>query len=165
MTKEISIYLWDLRFCALHKVVANKLYHQKRAAIFLLRERISMLITLVGSTGALFFTDQTAWWLGLLAFSGIAASLVFRWSDRARSAAVTMVQYMSIQSDIERSGERGFTEVDINFWKAQMASINEPAPNRILWLKSVNEAAKSLGVAEELELNFWQKNTPVIFIS
>lgn len=164
VTKEISVYLWDLRFSALHQTIANKLYHQTRMSIFEQRERVVKLVALFGSGGALFTPNPISWWLGLLTFIGVAASLAFHWPERSRSAAIRMAQYAAIQSDIERVGTRGFTEEQINRWKAQIAGINEPEPNRILWAKSVNEAAKALGTDEVLQLGFWQRTMPVIFV-
>lgn len=159
-------YLWNLRFSTLHMVLANRLYQQQCASIFERRDRWSKLISLIGSS-AVFMTwankDIALYW-ALLSFAGSAASLVFRWSEKARAASDRMSHYASIQADIERIGQYDYTEQQINAWKAKILETTEPSPNATLWQRVCFQASKALGEENVTPLSWWADNKPFLII-
>ena len=166
MTDEARAHLWNLRFLALHQALANKLYHQKCAAIFECRDRLSRLLVLIGSSAvfmALASGDVARWW-ALLAFAGSAASLLFSWSEKARAASEKMMQYSAIEAAIQAVGEWGYTEGQVNQWRAQLSAISEPAPNPALWARACYSADLALGAQDVKAPTFWQLHTPVLTI-
>lgn len=142
-----TLHVWNLRYTALHNALANRLYHQECAHVFETRDRMSKLVGLVGAS-AVFMTlaqAHTAQMWALVAFVGSAASLVFRWAEKARHASERMNQYAAIHADILRVGEYDFTEAQVNEWKAKLSAIVEPAPNAVLWNRVCHQSTLGLG--------------------
>lgn len=132
-----------------------------------MRDRLSKLLGLTGASAA-FMTlasPETAKWWTLLAFAGSAASLVFRWSEKARLAAEKMIQYASIQADIKRVGDWDYAEVHVNDWAAKLAAITEPAPNRILWDRACYTAAVALKSPDVKPLRWLDVHYPALVLA
>jgi len=147
MTLDACDPIWDLRHRALHQALANRLYHQRCAAIFEARDRVTKLISLVGAS-AVFMTlsnKETAMFWALFAFVGSAASLVFRWSEKSRAAGEKMLQYAAIHADIVKVGQWDYDQKHVNGWHSQLNSISEPAPCEALWEKARYDADMALG--------------------
>lgn len=167
MNESARKHLHTMRFQALHTSLANRLYHQHCASIFETRDRFAKLASLIGAS-AVFMTltapDVAQYW-SLLCFSGAAASLVFRWSEKARLASEKMIQYSAIQSNIQRLGEWDYTEEDVNKWNAELSSITEPTPNRILWDRACFLAASALNSPDPQALPWFDKHCPGLVLA
>lgn len=159
-------HLWNLRFSTLHMVLANRLYHQQCASILERRDRWAKLISLVGSS-AVFMTwankDVALYW-ALLSFAGSAAALVFRWSEKARSASERAAQYANVQAEMERVGQYDYTEQQINAWKAKILEITESSANATLWDRVCFQASMALGAHDVQPLSWWAMNKPILMI-
>ena len=163
---EAEKHLFELRFQALHTALANRLYHQKCAAVFELRDRLARLAGLIGAS-AVFMTiasTETAKMWALLSFVGASASLIFRWSEKARLASEKMMQYAAIQTDIQRVGEWDYNVAEVNDWTAKLAAITEPAPSRILWDRACHSASLALKSPDVQPLTWLDQNCPSLAI-
>lgn len=142
-------YLCERRAELQVHVLANRLYQQERQRIFELREGAVKVISLVaGSVSFVKVADpQFLQVSAAVLVIATSASLVFTWGAKARDAAKRCSDWIALDRDIARAGERYFEERQLDEWKARCNEVesNEPAPNLILWEQSYARACASLG--------------------
>ena len=141
-------YLCERRIELRIHVLTNRLYQQERQRIFEHREGLVKVVSLVAGSVA-FVKVANADWLqtssGLLVIA-TSAALVFGWGAKARDAAKRSADWTGLDRDIARTGERRFTEEDLDEWNARCCEVEstEPAPNQVLLEQSYRRACAAL---------------------
>jgi hypothetical protein len=161
-------YLHDRRFEIRVQVRMNRHYQQRRQAAMEFREGLVKVCSLIaGSVALANVTDpQIIKAAAAVVFAGTAAALVFGWGNKARDAAKRFVDWVALERDIDATGERTFTEADLDAWQARCTAIEsgEPAPNRRLLNACHMLACESLGSSTDKHPGkaTWQRLPPVI---
>lgn len=142
-------YLHNRHFNLRVRVLANLLYQQKRQSIFETREGFVKVASLAAGSVALTKVADPGAVNAMIAviFVGTAGSLVFGWSTKAKDAAKRCSEWTGLQAEIDRVGERGYTEEQLCQWQASCTSIEsgEPSPNTRLFGNCTSKAATALG--------------------
>lgn len=147
----------------------NRMYYQERQSIFELRDGAAKAISLI--SGSIAFASVAdpmivKWAAAAVTASGVAA-LVFGFGNKARESAKRSAEWALLERDIERAGERDFTESQLNDWSARCNEIEagEPAPHPRLLEQSYLRACAALGSKPSPStLSKWQRIRPAIFI-
>lgn len=163
-------YLWERRAAIQLRALANRIYYQERQRIFETREGIIKVISILGGSLAfskLAVNDLVQWCAALITISS-AASLVFGFGAKARDSAKRNSEWALLERDIERAGQRDFTEENLSTWAARCNEIEagEPAAHPGLWEACYQRACASLGQTPSgpAQLSFWHRHCPPIAI-
>jgi hypothetical protein len=145
------------------RTLSNRLYQQERQRIMELREGLVKVASLVFGSVALsrVVKDQAIIDTGIaIIFAGNVSSLVFGWGSKARDAAKRAAEWVTLDRDIEKAGERHFTEDDLKLWYARCSEIesSEPAQNQALFDSCFRRACLLLRVKPPAEVPkyFWR---------
>ncbi|HEY4081353.1 MAG TPA: hypothetical protein VGM81_11685 [Burkholderiaceae bacterium] len=142
-------YLYERRSELLVHVLSNRFYQQERQRIFEAREGAVKVSSLVaGSVAFVRVADpQLLQICAAVLVVATSISLVFGWGAKARDAAKRCSDWIGLDRDIARTGERSFVEADLDEWKARCCELesSEPAPNHVLWEQSCSRACTALG--------------------
>lgn len=127
----------------------NQLYQQERQRLFELREGgVKVCSLLAGSAVISRLADpQVILVAAAVIFVGTAASLVFSWGTKARDAAKRSAEWSALHRDIDATGERQFTEVQLDSWfgRCNELEAGEPAAHLVLLERCYRRAAEALG--------------------
>jgi hypothetical protein len=161
------LYLWDRRASIRVRALMSRFYYQERQRIFETREGVVRAISILG--GSLAFTklfgadakwlnlDVQQWCAAIITATG-AGSLVFGFGTKARDSAKRSAEWAMLERDIEMTGERDFTEADINKWAGRCNEIEASAPSLhpVLQEKCYLRACASLGNKPIGESSLWR---------
>lgn len=142
-------YLWNRRQDLLVKALANRRYQLERQRIMEWREGAVKVASLVAGSAAIAKVADQGVIYGAVAviFIGTAASLVFGWGGKARDAGKRAGEWIEFEASIVVTGERDFTEQQLNEWQARSnrLEMGEPAQNRYLLEWCYLQACNDLG--------------------
>ena len=168
MTDDEYKYLWGRRHNIVIRALSNRIYHQERQKVFEFREGFIKAISICA--GSLAFAkisepDISKWFVALITVLS-TFSLVFGYGNKARDSAKRSIEWTQLERDIERIGQRDFTEVNINEWvsRANEIEADEPAVNRILFELCFERANETLGGQADIKLNKFQRLIPHVFM-
>jgi hypothetical protein len=169
MEKEEFDYLSNRRSDIRLRALMNRMYYQERQSIFEFRDGAAKAISLI--SGSIAFANVAnpmivKWAAAAVTITGIA-SLVFGFGNKARESAKRSAEWALLERDMESTGERDFTEQDLNDWAARCNEIEagEPAPHPGLLERCYLRACAALGsTPSPSKLSLWQRIRPAMFI-
>ena len=148
---EGADYLWKRRDVLFHRAQLSSLYHRSRERFFDVADRTSKFATLLSGSAALasITDDGVRVWLLVAVAITSALSLAFAFAERARRHADLATKWTLLEADMERAGEREFTDEMLNDWSARRAEIEatEPPHSRALVKMIQNRIATASGKA------------------
>jgi hypothetical protein len=155
----------DIRLRAL----ANRIYQQERQRIFELRDGLVKVVAIVaGSVGFANVADPAIIrWCACAITLTSAASLVFGFGSKARDSSKRAPEWALLERDMERAGERHFTEDQLNEWSARCNEIEagEPAQHPVLWEECFQRACTALGSMPKASARLgWRRHLPIVFL-
>lgn len=163
MADEEWAYLCNRRHDIRVRVLSNRLYQLERQRIMEQREGIVKVASLVAGSVAFarLANQQVIAACVAVIFVGTSASLVFGWGSKARDAAKRSADWVGLERDIEATGERGFTEADLDRWSARCNEIEsgEPAANQTLFERCYLRACQAMGTKpadETIRVPWWR---------
>jgi hypothetical protein len=161
-------YLWHRRYDVKVRTLMNRMYYQERQHIFEFREGIIKALSIAAGSIALAKVTEPEVIQLCAAIITIAStlSLVFSFGNKARDSVKRSTEWASLERDIDKVGERDFTEEQINQWFAQANEIEsgEPAANKRLLNKCHDRAITALGGKLDVKLNLFDRYIPPIII-
>ncbi|MBU9614739.1 hypothetical protein KTE96_23675 [Burkholderia multivorans] len=161
MTDVEHKHLWNRRCDLLYRAELSTLYHRKRARFFALLDRWDKIFTLLFGSAAFaqVITLDRNPWLALPFVVLAFASLIFDFSESARRHGELASSFKMLESTIEGTGERDFTESDLNAWSARLREIEsgETSAYSLLVRICQNEIARSRGDSADVTyIPFWR---------
>ena len=141
---------WDRRRELKVRALSNRLYQLERQLIMEWREGSVKVASLAASSVAVANVSNQSIirYAAAVIFIGTCCSLVFGWGNKARDAAKRAADCVALAADIEMSGEREFTEDQLNAWAARshVLEAGEPAQHAALFERCYRRACADLGV-------------------
>lgn len=145
--QDQATYLWNRHELLLDRVQYSTLYHRKRERFFDFWDRAIKGLAIIGGSAAVarLSTSEpdTALWSAAMVTVTSTIGLVFGLAERARRHSDLARQYTTLESEIVETGERDFTESNLNRWDAKVREIEstEPPALRNLVIACQNELA------------------------
>lgn len=168
MSEEEHNYLWGRRYNVIVRALTNRMYYQERQRIFEWREGIIKAASILAGSVAFARVTEPVIIQWCVAFITLAStiSLVFGFGNKARDSVKRSAEWALLERDIERIGERGFTEEDISEWlsRANEIEAGEPAAHRILFERCYERAVEALGGGAIIKLSTFERYLPPIFM-
>lgn len=161
-------YLYNRRSDIRLRALANRFYHQERQRIFELRDGLVKAVAIFA--GSVAFANVAEKRVLQLCAASItlssAASLVFGFGSKARDSAKRTSEWILLERDMERAGERNFVEEQLNEWAARCNEIEvgEPAAHSGLWERCFQRACESMGSKPAKHATFFERHRPVLFL-
>lgn len=162
--EEVTEYLWTKRHDALYRAELSTLYHRRRERFFDTSDKIAKAVAVLGgaaSLSTLIGADSIKWAAAMITVTS-TISLVFGLSERARRHAELASSFKRLESKILSSGERDFTEADVNCWLSEVRSLEatEPAALSALVTDCQNRMARAVGQIDAVrELSLFRRLT------
>lgn len=161
-------YLWKRLHEIKVRTLTNRIYYQERQRIFEWRDGfVKAASILAGSVAFARVTDpEVIQWCAAFITASSTASLVFGYGNKARDSVKRSTEWAQLGRDIERAGERDFTEDQINQWCARANEIEagEPAAHHILFERCYERAVEAIGGKADIRLSFWDRHYPPFMI-
>jgi hypothetical protein len=161
-TSNMSDYLWQSRFDILYQVRLSALYHRKREGFYDLLDKLTKLAVIVGGSAVFANTSQSSE-IGIAVAIAGALSLVFDYGVKARNHAQLAQDYGLLESEIEKTGERDFSEKDTNQWHSNLAKIESKEPPALTNLVKVCETELYSALGQKAEALPWYKKATAHF--
>lgn len=155
-TSQVSDYLWKTRFDILYQVRLSALYHKKRESFYDLCDKLTKLAVIIGGSAVVANTDYTAE-IGIAVAIAGALSLVFDYGVKARNHAQLAHDYGLIEVAVEKTGERDFTENDLNQWRGNLTSLESKEPPTLTNLVKVCESELFTALGQKAQPLPWHK--------
>ena len=166
MHNDNESYLWKRRHEIKVRALTNRIYYQERQRIYENREGfIKATSILVGSFAFAKVADpDTVKWCAAIITGASTFSLVFSFGNKARDSAERSVEWAQLERDIDKQGERDFTEEHINQWFARANDIEagESAVHKALFEICYERAVAALGGHAEIKLSLFDRFLPNI---
>ncbi len=147
-------YLWVKRGKLIYKLELSTLYHLKRERFFDLLDKLFKAFSLIGGSAAIYKISDTEIVKFIAASITVTSSLslVLSFSDRSRKHGDFAKSYRKINSIIQKTGERDFSEDDLNKWESETCEIESTEPLALSTLTVIcqNEIAISRGEYESV---------------
>jgi hypothetical protein len=153
---QVSDYLWQERFNTLYQVRLSALYHRKREGFYDLLDKLTKLAVIVGGSAVFANTSQSSG-IGIAVAVAGALSLVFDYAIKARNHAQLAHDYGLLEAGIEQTGERDFTEKDLNQWRSNLASLESKEPPTLTNLVKVCESELFAALGQKAQPLPWHK--------
>ncbi|MET3132901.1 hypothetical protein AAKU55_003182 [Oxalobacteraceae bacterium GrIS 1.11] len=166
MSEEFA-YLSNRRSDVRQRALANRIYYQERQRIFEMREGFIKVISILAGSYAFakMIDPEVVKWCAIAITTSSAASLVFGFGTKARDSAKRSSEWALLERDIERAGERNFTEDQVAQWLARCNEIEagEPAAHPGLFERANHRACEAMGSTPG-KVAWWKLHRPAIFI-
>jgi hypothetical protein len=168
MSAEVETkYLWDRRSDLRLRALMNRIYYQERQRIFEWRDGIVKVVAILA--GSVSFANLANTEIIKFCVTAItvtsAASLVFGFGTKARDSARRSADWALLERDMERVGERNYTEEQLNEWTARCNEIEagEPSSHPGLMERSYLRACAAMG-SKPKHTSRWLRYRPAIII-
>lgn len=168
MAEDEYVYLWGRKYNIIVRALSNRFYYQERQRIFELREGLIKAASILAGSVAfskVFDPSVNQWAVAFITLASTFA-LVFGYGNKARDSAKRSTEWAQLERDIERIGQRDFTENDINEWASRANDIEagEPAVHRVLFELCFERANEALGGNAEIKLKKFERYIPSILM-
>ena len=152
---------WELRHEIIQKCRISALYHRKRERFFALCDKLSVSLSLIAGASAttdLLGTADAKAIAGAVVVLVTMPSIVFSWTDKARSHAVLASKFIALEADIEGSGV--LDEQALSKFKEQALKLDMEEPPQLSALTRIcqNELSFASGNTSNMtEISFLKR--------
>lgn len=160
---QVSDYLWKTRFDILYQVRLSSLYHRKRERFYDLLDKLTKLTVIIGGSivvSEFGFTKEAGITVAIVG----ALSLVFDYGVKARNHAQLAHDYGLLEATIEKTGERIFSEEDVNQWRGNLSMLEAKEPPTLTNLVKVCESELFSALGQKSEPLHWHKKALAHFL-
>lgn len=154
-------FIWEKRHATLYRCALASRYHRSRERFFDLIDRVVVAASLIGGSTAFALAAQEhlVQWAGAAVAVASSLSLVFAFGEKARRHSALAERYKRVEAEIMRVGEFGYTEEQVNGWRAAISEIesNEPPTLRTLVSLCQNDIAIAHNQFDKVVNQPWRK--------
>lgn len=154
MTTQEFHYLWHERHQVLYRVELSVIYHLKREKFFNRCDKFTKVISIVGGSTVIvqLLAPQALLVIAAAITISSVASLIFNFSDKAKSHWELAKNFRQLESEIFNKEKLIFNAQDLSGWNSRIRDIekNEKANISTLVIICQNELARAQNQPEKI---------------